>query len=138
MSALEKTHLVVVCLWGGVVLTEVVAELLAERGGSVRDVARFHFWVDICVELPLVGAVLVTGAVLLAHAWPPTPLLWVKVVAALVAISANLTCVVLVVGRHRETAGEEAMRRRGRGIVLTGLGVPFALLAAGLGLMAFG
>jgi hypothetical protein len=73
VDALHLCHLIVLCLWGGVVLAESVMELAAADEGGRASAARVHFWIDVVVELPLIAGVLVTGALLASRSWPPSP-----------------------------------------------------------------
>ena len=59
-------HLVVLSMWGGIVATEAVVELLPFRRRELHAAAiRYHYWIDLLVELPMVLAVICTGATLL-------------------------------------------------------------------------
>ena len=71
----------VLSLWGGVVATEAVIEILPFRQRELHAATiRFHYWIDLLVELPLVLAVIATGSRAL---WiltdPVTPLHLVKI-----------------------------------------------------------
>jgi hypothetical protein len=124
-------HVILLSVWGGLVLCETVLELAWRDRQAL--VAEAHFLIDLFVEIPVVLGVLATGAVLLARAWPPAPLLLVKVACALIAIAANLICAVLVMHRYRVRHDDAAAIRWGRWVRATGLGGPFALAALILG-----
>ncbi len=47
---------------------------------------------DLLIELPLLAAVVVTGAVLAKRAWPLSTLHGVKIAAGSTAVAANLWC----------------------------------------------
>jgi hypothetical protein len=138
MEPLHVLHLVLVSLWGGVVLAETVLELCGGGDEAARrTVARVHYWNDLLVEIPLLVAVLATGAVLAARAWPLTWLHWVKIGAALVAVATNLYASAMVVARHRAGGDAAAIRRYTTRIRLSGVGVPFAVVAAYIGVSYF-
>lgn len=126
-------HLIVLSAWAGVLLVEVVIERLGERHDMTALAVQAHFWIDVLVELPLVAGVLLTGTVLLARGWPPSGSHVVKLVAAAGAIAINLYCAVIVIVRHRVRDDADAVRRYGRHVRLSVLGVPFGVLAAYLG-----
>jgi hypothetical protein len=133
MDTTRLLHLAVLFLWGGVVLAELVVELAA----SHEEAARIHYFIDLFVEVPLIAGVLTTGGFLVARAWPLHALLWWKVGAALTAITLNLYCVVEVVLRYRRRADPAALARHRRGVFFSTAGIPFAAVAAYLGLRYF-
>lgn len=113
LNVVAMVHLVVLSMWGGVVATEAVVELLPFRSRELHPAAiRFHFWIDLLVELPMVLAVVGTGVAL--SVLIPTVTSWhvVKIVFGGMAVLVNLFCIAVVV-------------RRGRGL---GRGVDGALL----------
>jgi len=123
-------HLVLLGLWGGVVAAEMVVEDLGRRNQELQaPAARFHYWIDLLVELPLLIGVTGSGLVLAALRWPLSGLHWIKIVLACVAIGANLICVAVVLRRHKQQ--EHALTRKL--FVLVGVGLPAALVAATLG-----
>lgn len=133
---LAQIHGAAAGAWLGVVAAETVLEFSGRDAPSRRLVAHLHAWIDYLFEGPLVAIVLVTGSVLLARAWPAPPLLLVKAGAGLLAVIANIICIPLVLVRARATNDDE-VRRLFRPIQLTGLAIPFGLLALALGLGAF-
>lgn len=95
-------HLMVLCLWGGVVAAEAVVEVAPFRQKDLHPAAiRFHYWIDLLVELPLVLAVVATGTTLLFLTDPLTPLHWLKVSFGAAAVAINLFCIAVVVKRGR-------------------------------------
>ena len=103
LNLVAMLHLMVLSLWGGVVATEAVVEVAPFRQKDLHPAAiRFHYWIDLLVELPLVLAVIVTGITLLVLTDPLTPLHWVKVAFGATAVAINLFCIVVVVRRGRE------------------------------------
>jgi len=62
--------------------------------------ARFHYYLDIVLEAPLLLGVVLTGTVLLLQTQPDAAL-WVKVAAGLGAVVSNVVCVVVVIRRDR-------------------------------------
>jgi hypothetical protein len=135
MDALHIWHLILLSLWAGIVMAELVVELVGWQGHEA-GAAAMHYWIDLLLELPVLGAILTTGALLAWRAWPLSRLHWLKIGAGLVAIGANLYCVILVVRRRRQT-DTAAIRAYRRPIQLSLAGVPFALMAAYLGLRYF-
>jgi len=138
INLVSMAHLILLCLWGGVVAAESVMELYPFRRRDFHEHSiRLHYWIDLLVELPLILGVVVSGSALVALAWPLSGLHFVKVLCALVAISANLVCVVLVVKRRRRLdsgVGEDELWRLTRRIVLCAVaGMPCAAVAAGMG-----
>lgn len=92
---------------------------------------------DLLLELPLIVGVLITGGLLLASRWPPSALLWTKILLGLMAIGVNLFCVAMVIFRMRRLDDANALRRYSYRIRLSGAAVPFGLAAATLGLVYF-
>jgi hypothetical protein len=137
MEPFHLAHLILLSMWGGVVLAETVIEAAGVDEASLRAAARLHYRIDVFVEVPLLGAVLATGAVLTSRAWPPVPLLAAKIAAGLVVIGINLWCVGVVVARHRRLDDAAALVKLSRHVRLAGLGTPLAVFAAILGLMYF-
>lgn len=137
MESLHLVHLILVSLWGGLVTAEVIIEFAARDETTLRVVARFHYLIDLLAEIPLLVGVLITGALLALKAWPLTYLHWIKITAGSIAIGSNLYCGGLVVRRHRQLGDTFLLRKYHRRIIATGAGVPFALIAAYLGLMYF-
>ena len=130
---LLQIHLIAVSFWCGLVAAEVVAERCAKGADARRTVANVHRWIDNLFEIPIVIVVLASGGLLLAQVWPGTPLLWVKVGAALIAIVANLICMPLVQARVHASDDGRA-RALTRQIGITGLAIPFMLIAFAIGL----
>ncbi len=137
MEPLHLAHVILVSVWGGFVMAEGVLELTSREEVALRVAARVHYWMDLLAELPLLAGVLLTGTVLAVRAWPLSTLHWVKIAAGLIAIGANLTCVLVVILRYRRLDDRASLFRHSRHVRLTGVGVPFALLAAYLGLAFF-
>lgn len=127
-------HLVLVSAWGGLVIGEGVMELGARDDASRAHAARLHLWMDLLGELPLILAVLVTGTALALRVWPLSTWHMAKAGCGLVAVTANLLCVGVVVARYRKRDDPAAVRRLGRWVSATGLAIPFFLLAAVMGL----
>ena len=138
ISQVSMAHLIFLCLWGGVVATEAVLELYPYWRKVLHEHSiRYHFWIDLLVELPLVLAVIASGATLAVLAWPLSAMHIVKISCAATAVSANLACIVLVIRRKQRLdsgASEAEMWQATRRIVMCAvIGMPFAAVAAGLG-----
>ena len=134
INLISMGHLMLLCLWGGVVAAEAVLELYPRHHPEVHPTTiRFHYWIDLLIELPLVLAVMVTGITLAVLAWPLTALHLLKIVGAAVAVSANLVCIVLVIRRGRglrQGEPEPALLHLSRRSCARAGGLPFAALAA--------
>jgi hypothetical protein len=127
-------HLTCLSLWGGVVATEAVVELYPYRRPELHPIAAaYHYWIDLLVELPLILLVLATGLTLVILAWPLSPLHLLKISAALVAVTANLYCILLVLRRGHLTDPAVILPLTRRIIMCAVVGLPFAAVAAGAG-----
>ena len=135
MSGLHLAHLLLLGMWAGLVFAEVIVELLPRTHPELWPAAiRFHFWMDLLVEAPILFGVVTTGALLLMHG-PIDPALAVKSAAGLLAVGANATCIVVVVRRARSRTDAARVRRLSAGVLATALlGIPCALVAFILGL----
>ncbi|MEE4271179.1 MAG: hypothetical protein V2I67_05875 [Thermoanaerobaculales bacterium] len=102
LDVVAMVHLVVLSMWGGVVATEAVVELLPFRRRGLHAAAiRFHFWIDLLVELPMVLAVVGTGVALALLIPTLTSLHVVKIVLGGAAVLVNLFCIAVVIRRGR-------------------------------------
>jgi hypothetical protein len=136
---LAMVHLIMLSLWGGVVATEAVIEIYPFRKRDLHAATiRFHYWIDLLVELPLVLAVIATGATLFFLSDVVTPVLLLKIGLGGAAVAINLFCIVVVVKRGRQLesqTGEEGLWRASRTVLAcfaTGL-----LCAAGAATLGF-
>jgi hypothetical protein len=101
-DVLAMVHLIVLSLWGGVVATEAVIEVYPFRKPELHAPAiRFHYWIDLLVELPLVLGVIATGVALALSVGTLTGLHVVKILLGAAAVGVNLFCIVVVVRRGR-------------------------------------
>ena len=127
-DVLAMLHLIMLSMWGGVVATEAVIELYPFRQRELHAATiRFHYWIDLLVELPLVLAVIATGVGLWILTDPVTPLHLVKIGFGAAAVAVNLFCIVVVVKRGRRLAAsaeEDGLWRASRTVL--------ACFAAGL------
>jgi hypothetical protein len=137
LTWLRLAHLLLLGLWGGLVLCEIVIELASRSPEQHRHTARLHYLVDVLFELPLLAGILVTGALLARELWPLSRLHWLKIGCALGAIGLNLWCAWLVHLRHRDLGDPDQLARRTRQIRATALGVPLGAAALYLGLAHF-
>ncbi len=139
MDWYARAHLTALAAWGGLVVLESFIELRARDDRALHRAARTHFLLDVFVELPLLVAVLATGAVLAARVPVWTTLHTMKVAAGLTAVVANLYCVAIVFRRHAARDRVDALRRdtvRVR-VVSPAIGLPAAALAAWIGVTHF-
>jgi len=137
-NVLAMLHLMMLSLWGGVVATEAVIEVLPFRRRELHAATiRFHYWIDLLVELPLVLAVIATGIALFFLTDVLTPLHYVKVCFGGAAVAVNLFCIVVVVrrGKMLERHPDDPSLWRSSNAVLAcfGLGLLCAAGAATLG-----
>ncbi len=134
MGVLETTHVLLLGIWLGLVLVESLLEFAGPRLTSYEDIARLHFWIDICLEAPLVVGVLLTGVLLLPQMGPVPPVFQIKIIAGLVAIASNLYCFSLVLARYRRRNHPEALKVYTTRILWCWVGFPFGITALGIGL----
>ena len=137
MEPLHLAHVIVLGMWLGVVITEVLFEFAGSDADSLRAAARFHYTVDKYGELPILIAVLVTGTILTVRAWPLTPLHVIKVAASLVAVGSALVCVLWVFERRRIEDVNVLLGFRRRIWTLAAVAAVFAVPALYLGLVYF-
>ena len=137
MEPLHLAHVIVLGMWLGVVITEVLFEFAASDAASLRAAARFHYNVDRYGELPILVGVLVTGTMLTVRAWPLTPLHIVKIATSLVAVGSALVCVLWVFERRRIQDVDALLGFRRRIWSLAAVAAIFATPALYLGLVYF-
>lgn len=137
MEPFHIAHLIVLGMWLGVVITEVLFEFAASDAQSLRTAARFHYNVDKYGELPILFGVLVTGTILTVRALPLTPLHLIKIVASLGAVGANLICTRWVFQRRGVEDVNILLGYRRRIWTLAAVGAVFATPALYLGLVYF-
>lgn len=136
MSILEL-HLFAVAFWFGLLAMETVMELYIrkpERSEARKAVAKIHALSDQLFELPAITVTLVTGVMLLAQSWPPTPLLLLKVLLGGSAILVNYWCYSFVRQRARDTASDAQRIHWTRCIAWTGWAMIPGMLAFVIGL----
>lgn len=138
MPPLVTWHVILVCIWLGLVLAETVIEFSVRKDDDLRKAAQLHYRIDCLLEVPVVLSVLATGIALMVPFWPLSRLLWIKIGCGLVAIAVNLYCAVLVALRYRRRDDAKELQRLSRDILRTWLGVPFGLAAFYLGLRLMG
>jgi hypothetical protein len=138
-SLLAMLHLIALAGWGGVVATEAVIEVAPFRVHELHPAAiRFHYWIDLLVELPFVLAVVGTGVALAVTTPELTGLHAVKIAFGAAAVAVNLFCIGVVVRRGRrlqQGGGEQPLWRASRVVLAcfaTGL-----LAAAGAAVLGF-
>lgn len=132
MSGWHIAHLVFLSAWGGLILGEAAVEFPARSSESLKAAAaRFHYWMDLFVEIPLLLGVVLTGGVLFGRAgW--SPLLGIKAACGLAAVAANVMCVVMVIRRSK--ARPDSVDALTQWIFRApAIGIPFALVALGIG-----
>ena len=132
-------HLMMLSMWGGVVATEAVVEVFPFRKPELHPAAiRFHYWIDLLVELPLVLAVVGTGITLVILTDELTALHLVKIGFGSLAVAINLFCILVVVKRGRKLearADDESLWSASR-VVLTCFATGL-LCAAGAATLGF-
>ena len=138
LNLVTMVHLIVLSMWGGVVATEAVIEVYPFRKGDLAEAtSRFHYWIDLLVELPLVLAVLATGIASVCLSEHITRLHIVKIAFGGAAIAVNLLCIAVVLRRDRQRlAGATSERLRTASKVVLAcfaVGLACAAVAAVLG-----
>jgi hypothetical protein len=88
-------------------------------------------------ELPVLAAVIITGALLTSRVGPLTPFHYVKIAASLVAIGSNLICAVWVVQRRRVEDERVLLAYRRRIWTTAAIGLVFGTAALVIGLVLF-
>jgi hypothetical protein len=105
---------------------------------SSLSIAAFYYWIDLLGEVPILLGVLVTGGLLLRHAWPPSTLLSTKVICGLIVIALNAWCALVVIARHRRAGGRAELLRSSHHVRwFARVGWPFFVVAAYLGIQYF-
>lgn len=137
MEPFHVAHLIALATWLGVVITEVLFEFTASDAASLRAAAKFHGHVDKYGELPILIAVLVTGAILTVRAWPLTPLHVVKITTSLIAVGAALLCVRWVFQRRQIEDVDVLLGFRRRIWTLAAVAAVFAAPALYIGMVYF-
>ncbi len=133
MDGVHAAHLAVLGAWAVVVVVEGALVRGARTLERKRRVAVIHYWIDLLIEIPLLVAVLVTGAWLTSLVWPPSARMSVKIACGLTAVAVNAYCAGHVILRRRRVTDERALLHHGRRVLLSALGVPPALVAAYIG-----
>jgi hypothetical protein len=132
---LAGVHLIVVSVWVGLVLAEVLLEVFAHRGLLVPAVATLHYWLDTLFEIPLLLGILATGVILTARLPDLDGLHAVKVASGLVAIGATAFAVRVVRGRREEISLPDRVAYHQRQLVLAAVvAVPAGVIAGTIGL----
>lgn len=139
LNLVAMVHLVVLSMWGGVVATEAVVELLPFRRRELHAATiQFHFWIDLLVELPMVLAVIGTGVALVILLPTVTSMHVVKIAFGSAAVLVNLFCIAVVVRRGRglgREVGDGALWRDSRTVLACfAIGL---LCAAGAAVLGF-
>ena len=139
MPLVLKIHLVILYLWAGLILGEVIIELLQMSRPILRSAAVImHLWIDLLFEFPLVTGALITGILLLdGRSWN----IWlvVKAGAGLGAVLANYACIVMVilraVAQYRKTGPRRIVRLNRAIFASAAIGFPLAAVSAVLGFL---
>lgn len=141
MTGLQFFHVIVLGLWGGCVLVEVLLELSALKNNALHDIMpELHYKIDVFIELPLLFLVLASGIFLFQSA-AMSPLLMFKAGAGLWAVTANLYCVFVVIRRKKmadEGNAAEVDKCTRRVFASAVAGIPAGLAALCLGLYFMG
>jgi len=121
-DVLAMVHLIMLSLWGGVVATEAVIEVYPFRRRELHPAAiRFHYWIDLLVELPLVLAVVATGTALAFSIDELSGLHVIKILLGAIAVAITLFCIVVVVwrvGRLNRGDADEPLWRASRVVLV--------------------
>lgn len=141
MSPVLLLHIFAIAFWFGLIAVETAIELQNGRRSPEADyaIAHYHYLIDTRLEIPTILVVLATGA-LLFDANRFGGLYAVKVIGGVVAMLANIVCVVPVFLRKRAAEHENyaAVQAHTRLIVLTIIGLPGGLTALAIGMYWLG
>ena len=100
MSITLFLHIFSVGIWFGCANIEIILEFMRRRDSSLQyAVAKFHYYIDIFVEVPAIIIILVTGFLLLDMS-EMSALRLIKVVCGFLAILATMLSVVIVFRRR--------------------------------------
>jgi hypothetical protein len=113
MTDWHVIHVTALALWGGVLLVEVLMEVLGLRFAHLRDgIAELHRYIDWFTEVPLLAAVTLSGAVMLqGQTWDLG--LMLKVGGGLVAVLGTVwaTHGVMIRARGQAAAPDQYLLR---------------------------
>ncbi|GEM_PF-1557372 len=116
-------HLTVVSALIGVIATETVMELLPLRKNDLHHSAiRFHFWIDLLLELPLALGVIATGVAMATLVKELTILHLIKIACASTAFLLGCTCIWRVIRRDRflkNNEPEKVLKKETKNIHIT-------------------
>ena len=136
MSIVLIVHILAIAFWMGIVAVESVLELQNGKNHPEADfaIARYHFLIDRYVEIPTLLVILTTGFIMF-DINQFSGLYAIKIVAALLAITANLVCIFPVMRRKAaaDRGDHEEVAKISDFILRTIIGAPAALLALGIG-----
>jgi hypothetical protein len=137
MTPILLLHIFATAFWFGLIAVETVVELQAGRRSHEADydIAHYHYLIDTRLEIPTLIVVLVTGLALFDPA-QFAGLYAVKIVCGLIAVAANIICVVPVLLRERaaQRGDHAAVITYSRQIVMTIIAAPAALAALAIGM----
>ena len=99
-------------LWLGCILTEALFEraLLPKGQISRLTLAHLHVRVDKIIEIPAIFGVLFTGLIMFKQDIQTSPSLYIMLVSGIIAIIANLYCVLLVFQRRNAAVSADWSR----------------------------
>lgn len=137
MNLLKTIHLMLIFTWLGLIFAETIIELKGSKKLHALQTSKLHFWIDLCFEIPVVLAVLITGIFLIQKSDFFSTVLLLKIILGLLAILINLYCAILVVIRYTKINYLDSLEHWSRKIRFTWLGVPLGLGAFYLGLAYF-
>ncbi len=141
MTSLHFAHVIVLGLWGGCVLVEILLELKALKNQELhKAIPQLHYAIDIYIETPLLILVLLTG-ILLFDSQKANPSYLIKVACGLIAVTANFVCILFVVLRKKaDDAGNSGSIEKYTRLVFSTvfIGVPAGVIALYLGISFLG
>lgn len=137
MDFLKIIHLMLIFTWLGLILAETIIELKGSNKLHALQTSKLHFWIDLCFEIPIVLAVLITGILLLQRVEIFSTILLMKIILGLIAILINLYCALLVVIRYTKINYLDSLDYWSRKIRFTWLGIPLGLVSFYLGFAYF-
>ncbi len=138
INLISMLHLIFLAIWVGVLATEAVIELYPYKMRDLHNPAiRFHYWIDLLVELPAIFGLAITGIIMLILAEQITLLHVIKITIAVLVISVQLYCIFIVLKRAHvlKSGGSEEILWQESGTVIKSfvIGFPLGVIVALIG-----
>ncbi|MDH4263840.1 MAG: hypothetical protein OEV78_12435 [Spirochaetia bacterium] len=138
MNIVHFIHIFFVGCWLGVVAVEAVIEWRAAKDKQIHVLGKWHYYIDIFVEIPVFSIVLLTGIVMISLINVIDQRIIIKVILGLIPVAVNVWCVYPVVMRKKniEKGKKPEIQRYSNQIYIAFItGLPFGIAALVYGLM---